>query len=69
MALSVVKINAITVPRDRFAEFERRFRGQRHRVARPAEARELIEAVTGAVADTPVTYDRRLVRLQPVRVE
>jgi heme-degrading monooxygenase HmoA len=31
--MSIVKINAITVPRDRFAEFERRFASRAGRVA------------------------------------
>ena len=55
--MSIVKINAITVPRDRFAEFERRFAARAGRVSaaegferfqllRPNDDRELCLVVT-----------------------
>jgi len=55
--VSIVKINAITVPRDRFAEFERRFAARAGRVSaaegferfqllRPNDDRELCLVVT-----------------------
>jgi heme-degrading monooxygenase HmoA len=55
--MSIVKINAITVPRERFAEFERRFANRAGRVAdaegfeafellRPNDERELCLVVT-----------------------
>jgi heme oxygenase (mycobilin-producing) len=40
--MSIVKINAITVPRDRFAEFERRFAARAGRVS-DAEGFEAFE--------------------------
>ena len=55
--MSIVKINAITVPRDRFAEFEQRFAAragrvsaaegfQRFQLLRPNDERELCLVVT-----------------------
>jgi heme-degrading monooxygenase HmoA len=55
--MSIVKINAITVPRERFTEFERRFANRAGRVAdaegfeafellRPNDERELCLVVT-----------------------